>query len=307
MLVHAGHTGQGRRSRVRHAAAPAGGYGGPGFEGEPGLGEEPVDEGGPVLDAFEPVLDDRGELVKRLELRVAELERRLRMDSRNSSTPPSKEPLAARARRKAAQRASQRERSKHRKPGGQPGHAGSGLEPEADPDRTEQADPPPSAAAAGQAWAAPPRAGAGGRCGTSRRCGWRRCTGCCPSCGAGAAGRSPPLTRRTGGPGRWSTGRTSTPPQVFWAARATSGGLGGCWAQHPLCLYTLDWLHELWSVLYLTRRRTPATLAGQAEFQTRLLPAAAAQMAAETSGCGHRPRPGRSGTAPAIPAEATVT
>jgi hypothetical protein len=27
------------------------------------LGEEPVDQGGPVLDAFEPVLDDRGELV----------------------------------------------------------------------------------------------------------------------------------------------------------------------------------------------------------------------------------------------------
>jgi transposase len=103
----------------------------------------------------------QAELVKRLELRVAELERRLRMDSGNSSTPPSKEPLAARARRKAAQRASQRERSKQRKPGGQPGHAGSGLEPEADPDRTEQADPPAECrccgaglggAAAGRGW-----------------------------------------------------------------------------------------------------------------------------------------------------------
>ena len=30
---------------------------------EPGLGEEPVDEGGPVLGALEPVLDDRGPLV----------------------------------------------------------------------------------------------------------------------------------------------------------------------------------------------------------------------------------------------------
>lgn len=28
-----------------------------------GLGEEGVDKGGPVMDAFEPVLDDRGELV----------------------------------------------------------------------------------------------------------------------------------------------------------------------------------------------------------------------------------------------------
>src|SRR5271157_5727438 len=34
-----------------------------GFEGEAGLGEEPVDEGGPVLDALEPVFHDRGELV----------------------------------------------------------------------------------------------------------------------------------------------------------------------------------------------------------------------------------------------------
>jgi hypothetical protein len=33
------------------------------FEDEPGLGEEPVDELGPVLDALEPVLDDGGELV----------------------------------------------------------------------------------------------------------------------------------------------------------------------------------------------------------------------------------------------------
>ena len=103
----------------------------------------------------------QAELVKRLELRVAELERRLRMDSGNSSAPPSKEPLAARARRKAAQRASQRERSGQRKRGGQPGHAGSGLEPEADPDRTEQADPPAECrccgaglggAAAGRGW-----------------------------------------------------------------------------------------------------------------------------------------------------------
>jgi hypothetical protein len=30
-------------------------YGGLGFEAEPGLGEEPVDERGPVLDALEPV------------------------------------------------------------------------------------------------------------------------------------------------------------------------------------------------------------------------------------------------------------
>ena len=30
-----------------------------------------------------------------------------------------------------------------------------------------------------------------------------------------------------------------------------AAALGSCWEQHPLCLYTLDWLSELWSVLYL--------------------------------------------------------
>lgn len=63
--------------------------------------------------------------------------------------------------------------------------------------------------------------------------------------------------------------------------------LGACWDQHPLCVYTLDWLSELWSVLYLQPSRTDSVLAGQAEWQTRLLPAAAAQMAAETTRCAH--------------------
>lgn len=36
--------------------------------------------------------------------------------------------------------------------------------------------------------------------------------------------------------------------------------LPACWEQHPLCLYVLDWLSELWSVLYLSpppRRQHP--------------------------------------------------
>jgi hypothetical protein len=40
-------------------------------------------------------------------------------------------------------------------------------------------------------------------------------------------------------------------------------------------------------VLYLQPARTTGTLAGQAEWQTRLLTAAAEQMAAETSRCEH--------------------
>jgi len=66
-----------------------------------------------------------------------------------------------------------------------------------------------------------------------------------------------------------------------------AAGLGECWEQHPLCLYILDWLSELWSVLYLTPTRTAGTLAGQAEWHTRLLPAAAEQFARETRGCTH--------------------
>lgn len=35
-----------------------------GFNAESGLGEEPIDERGPVLDVLEPVLDDGGQLVR---------------------------------------------------------------------------------------------------------------------------------------------------------------------------------------------------------------------------------------------------
>jgi hypothetical protein len=63
--------------------------------------------------------------------------------------------------------------------------------------------------------------------------------------------------------------------------------LGECWEQHPLCLYILDWLSELWSVLYLAPERTAGTLAGQAEWNTRLLPAAGGQLARETRRCSH--------------------
>jgi translation initiation factor 1 (eIF-1/SUI1) len=63
--------------------------------------------------------------------------------------------------------------------------------------------------------------------------------------------------------------------------------LPACWEQHTLCLYTLDWLSELWSFLYLGPERTGVTLGAQAEWQTRLLPAAAGQMAFEATRCSH--------------------
>jgi hypothetical protein len=63
--------------------------------------------------------------------------------------------------------------------------------------------------------------------------------------------------------------------------------LGPCWEAHDLCLYGLDILAELWSVLYLHDTRAPAMLSAQAEYQTRILPALAEQLMTETSRCGH--------------------
>ena len=45
-------------------------------------------------------------------------------------------------------------------------------------------------------------------------------------------------------------GRAGLPARL----RPPGRGLGDCWEQHPLCLYVLDWLSELWSVLYLQPR-----------------------------------------------------
>ena len=77
------------------------------------------------------------ERYRRLELRVAELERRLGSDSTTSGTPPSKDPIGARERRTAerkARQSSERERRADRRRGGQPGHPGAGLSRDPDPD-----------------------------------------------------------------------------------------------------------------------------------------------------------------------------
>ena len=63
--------------------------------------------------------------------------------------------------------------------------------------------------------------------------------------------------------------------------------LGPCWEQHPLCLYGLDVLSELWSVLYLQASRSAAMLSAQAEYQARIVPAIAEQLMTETTRCGH--------------------
>ncbi len=68
--------------------------------------------------------------------------------------------------------------------------------------------------------------------------------------------------------------------------------LGPCWEAHDLCLYGLDILAELWSVLYLQDQRSAGLLSAQAEYQARILPALSGQFMTETTGCGHVGRPG---------------
>jgi hypothetical protein len=109
-------------------------------------------------------LDAALERYRRLELRVAELERRLGQDSTDSGTPSSRESIGARERRKAGRRQEmERERRKDRKRGEQPGHQGKGLAREPDPGEVKEAGPPAEclsckarldgAAAAGSRWA----------------------------------------------------------------------------------------------------------------------------------------------------------
>jgi transposase len=87
-------------------------------------------------------LDAERELRRRLELRLAELERRLGMDSTDSGTPSSKERIGAKEARRARRQESERERRKDRKRGGQPGHPGKGLARDLDPGERKEAPPP---------------------------------------------------------------------------------------------------------------------------------------------------------------------
>jgi hypothetical protein len=60
--------------------------------------------------------------------------------------------------------------------------------------------------------------------------------------------------------------------------------VGPCWEQHDLCLYQLAWLSELHTVIFYAPRRA---LGSEADWHTRLLPAAVALMAEETGRCDH--------------------
>ena len=51
-------------------------------------------------------------------------------------------------------------------------------------------------------------------------------------------------------------------------------------------------------MLYLQPARTPAMISAQAEYQARILPALAAQLAAETTRCGHPRNPAQASVQP---------
>jgi hypothetical protein len=116
--------------------------------------------------------------------------------------------------------------------------------------------------------------------------------------GPADGGANPPGYQPTPTPQFWKPGSPDRDQAISklraWVEQVYRPGyghmaasLGDCWEQHPLCVYILDWLSELWSVLYLAPARTQGALAGQAEWHTRLLAAAAGQLARETRGCAH--------------------
>jgi hypothetical protein len=103
------------------------------------------------------------EQYRRLEVKVAELERRLGSDSTTSGTPPSKDSIEARERRKAERKkerqVSERERRKDRKRGGQPGHPGAGLLRDPEPDVRARVPPPAECSRCGAGLGGARRAG----------------------------------------------------------------------------------------------------------------------------------------------------
>jgi hypothetical protein len=77
-----------------------------------------------------------------------------------------------------------------------------------------------------------------------------------------------------------------------------AGQVGPCWDQHDLCLYQLAWLSEIHTVIFCAPERL---LTSEADWHTRLLPAAVALMAAETGSCDHLRHGGRAAVAGADP------
>ena len=96
-----------------------------------------------------------------------------------------------------------------------------------------------------------------------------------PEPGRRRGGSSPPPTAPSPSPGcAPGSSRSTAPATATWPPPWPPAG-----TSHDLCLYGLDILSDLWSVLYLQPDRTPGLLSAQAEYQARILPALADQLA----------------------------
>ena len=97
---------------------------------------------------------------------------------------------------------------------------------------------------------------------------------------------------RSPGCGPGST-RCTGPATATWPPPSAPAG-----QPHDLCLYGLDILSQLWRALYLQPARSTSLLSAQAEYQARILPALAAQLMTETTGCDHNPARGYTRSSP---------
>ena len=92
---------------------------------------------GPSYEELAALVVRQAERIEQLEAEVAELKRRLGMNSTNSSKPPSSDSPFIKPTPKSLRRRS------GRKPGGQPGHPGSTLALVADPNERRRHEPGP--------------------------------------------------------------------------------------------------------------------------------------------------------------------
>lgn len=121
-----------------------------------------------VVEAKDAEIAVLREQCRLLGLKIAELERQLGQDSTTSGRPSSKDPIAARERRRAERarekkerQVSERERSRDRKRGGQPGHRGAGLSRDPDPAQREEVPSPAGCSRCGAGLDGAERAGSG--------------------------------------------------------------------------------------------------------------------------------------------------
>ena len=119
---------------------------------------------GPSYEELAALVVRQAERIKQLEAEVAELKRRLGMNSTNSSKPPSSDSPFIKPTPKSLRRRS------GRRPGGQPGHPGSTLALVADPNERKRHEPGPCTGCGADLSDAPEVGMNAARCSTCHPC-----------------------------------------------------------------------------------------------------------------------------------------